>query len=137
MHSILPTVNQKEAFRRPPPGVRKIVIATSIAETSITIDDVIYVVDSGKLKTKSFDMEKNVLTLEPEWETLANARQRRGRAGRQVFFSKYFFTRKNNLILRYIFFISELSQGSVINYLQKLEKKHLNHIRFQRCRELD
>ncbi|KAK6626795.1 hypothetical protein RUM44_009272 [Polyplax serrata] len=82
MHSILPTVNQKEAFRRPPPGVRKIVIATSIAETSITIDDVVYVVDSGRLKTKSFDMEKNVLTLEPEWETEANAKQRRGRAGR-------------------------------------------------------
>lgn len=84
MHSILPTVNQKEAFRRPPPGVRKIVIATSIAETSITIDDVVYVVDSGRLKTKSFDMEKNVLTLEPEWETEANAKQRRGRAGRYV-----------------------------------------------------
>lgn len=82
MHSILPTVSQKQAFCRPPKGVRKIVIATSIAETSITIDDVRYVVDCGRHKMKSFDLETNLVTLDPEWETLANARQRRGRAGR-------------------------------------------------------
>lgn len=82
MHSIMPTVNQREAFRRPPRGVRKIIIATSIAETSITIDDVVYVVDCGRSKVTNFDMDINVSTLEPEWETVANAKQRRGRAGR-------------------------------------------------------
>ncbi|KAL6265020.1 hypothetical protein P5V15_005111 [Pogonomyrmex californicus] len=82
LHSRMPTVDQKLIFREPPRGVRKIIIATSIAETSITIEDVVYVIDSGRTKFGKFDVEKNIQTLEPEWVSLANAKQRRGRAGR-------------------------------------------------------
>ncbi|KAK0172162.1 hypothetical protein PV328_005512 [Microctonus aethiopoides] len=82
LHSRLPTTDQKLIFEKPPPGVRKIIIATSIAETSITIEDVVYVVDCGKMKLARFDVIKNIETLEPEWISLANAKQRRGRAGR-------------------------------------------------------
>lgn len=82
LHSRMPTVDQKLVFKTPPEGVRKIIIATSIAETSITIEDVVYVVDCGKMKFGKFDLQKNVQTLEPEWVSLANAKQRRGRAGR-------------------------------------------------------
>nr|CAD7589117.1 unnamed protein product [Timema genevievae] len=82
LHSMMPTTTQKSVFDRPPHGVRKIVLATNIAETSITIDDVVYVVDCGKIKMKNFDVENNIATLKSEWVSLANARQRKGRAGR-------------------------------------------------------
>ncbi|RUS82845.1 hypothetical protein EGW08_009367, partial [Elysia chlorotica] len=82
LHSLMPTVNQREVFERPPPGVRKIVIATNIAETSITIDDVVFVIDCGKIKVKDFRPEMNLTSLEPQWVSKANAKQRRGRAGR-------------------------------------------------------
>uniref|UniRef100_A0A3Q3D4I7 ATP-dependent DNA/RNA helicase DHX36 n=1 Tax=Hippocampus comes TaxID=109280 RepID=A0A3Q3D4I7_HIPCM len=69
-------------FKRPPPGVRKIVIATNIAETSITIDDVVFVIDGGKIKETNFDTNNNISTMTAEWVSLANAKQRKGRAGR-------------------------------------------------------
>ncbi|XP_028276111.1 ATP-dependent DNA/RNA helicase DHX36 [Parambassis ranga] len=82
LHSLMPTVNQTQVFKRPPPGVRKIVIATNIAETSITIDDVVYVIDGGKIKETNFDTDNNISTMTAEWVSLANAKQRKGRAGR-------------------------------------------------------
>ncbi|KAJ0022011.1 hypothetical protein NQD34_009501 [Periophthalmus magnuspinnatus] len=82
LHSLMPTVNQTQVFKKPPPGVRKIVIATNIAETSITIDDVVYVIDGGKIKETNFDTENNISTMAAEWVSLANAKQRKGRAGR-------------------------------------------------------
>ncbi|KAK3911803.1 ATP-dependent DNA/RNA helicase DHX36 [Frankliniella fusca] len=82
LHSLMPTTVQRSVFERPPHGTRKIIIATNIAETSITIDDVVYVVDCGKIKMKNYDTQNNIQTLQPEWVSLANAKQRRGRAGR-------------------------------------------------------
>uniref|UniRef100_A0A2K6N481 RNA helicase n=1 Tax=Rhinopithecus bieti TaxID=61621 RepID=A0A2K6N481_RHIBE len=71
-----------QVFKRTPPGVRKIVIATNIAETSITIDDVVYVIDGGKIKETHFDTQNNISTMSAEWVSKANAKQRKGRAGR-------------------------------------------------------
>ncbi|XP_048776518.2 ATP-dependent DNA/RNA helicase DHX36-like isoform X2 [Ostrea edulis] len=82
LHSLMPTVNQKEVFDRPPPGIRKIVIATNIAETSITIDDVVYVVDCGFIKVNDFQPETGLLSLDSYQVSRANALQRKGRAGR-------------------------------------------------------
>uniref|UniRef100_A0A9L0S1E5 RNA helicase n=1 Tax=Equus caballus TaxID=9796 RepID=A0A9L0S1E5_HORSE len=82
LHSLMPTVNQTQVFKRTPPGVRKIVIATNIAETSITIDDVVFVIDGGKIKETHFDTQNNISTMSAEWVSKANAKQRRGRAGR-------------------------------------------------------
>ena len=74
--------DQRLIFEKPAPGNRKIVIATNIAESSITIDDIVYVVDSGRAKMKMFDPARNFATLQPEWISKANAKQRAGRAGR-------------------------------------------------------
>ena len=60
----------------------KIVIATNIAESSITIDDVVFVIDSGKHKEKTYDAENNIAALLPTWVSRASATQRKGRAGR-------------------------------------------------------
>lgn len=82
LHSMLPTSVQKSVFDRPPEHVRKIIIASNIAETSITIDDVVYVIDAGKIKYTTYDQKKNTQSLDEEWVATANAMQRRGRAGR-------------------------------------------------------
>jgi len=82
LHSLMPTVSQKEIFNPPPSGIRKVIVATNIAETSITIEDVVFVVDCGRIKITNFDVLTQLCTLQPEWVSLANAKQRRGRAGR-------------------------------------------------------
>ncbi|XP_074309023.1 DExH-box ATP-dependent RNA helicase DExH6 [Silene latifolia] len=82
LHSMIPSVDQKKVFIRPPPGCRKIILSTNIAETAITIDDVVYVVDSGRMKEKNYDPYSNVSTLQSSWISQASAKQREGRAGR-------------------------------------------------------
>ncbi|XP_028777530.1 DExH-box ATP-dependent RNA helicase DExH1 isoform X2 [Neltuma alba] len=82
LHGSMPTMNQREIFDRPPPNKRKIVIATNIAESSITIDDVVYVIDCGKAKETSYDALNKLACLLPSWISKASAHQRRGRAGR-------------------------------------------------------
>uniref|UniRef100_A0A803P513 RNA helicase n=1 Tax=Cannabis sativa TaxID=3483 RepID=A0A803P513_CANSA len=81
-HGSMPSNEQKLIFDKPEDGVRKIVLATNMAETSITINDVVFVVDCGKAKETSYDALNNTPCLLPSWISKAAARQRRGRAGR-------------------------------------------------------
>lgn len=82
LHGSMPTVNQREIFDKAPTNMRKIVLATNIAESSITIDDVVYVIDCGKAKETSYDALNKLACLMPSWISKASAHQRRGRAGR-------------------------------------------------------
>ncbi|KAK3276586.1 hypothetical protein CYMTET_15351, partial [Cymbomonas tetramitiformis] len=82
LHGSLSSGDQKRVFQQPPPGVRKIVLATNVAETSITIDDVLYVIDTGRHKEMRYDSARGLSSLEDVWVSRASSRQRRGRAGR-------------------------------------------------------
>ncbi|KAL4331146.1 DExH-box ATP-dependent RNA helicase DExH3 isoform X1 [Arachis hypogaea] len=81
-HGSMASTEQRLIFENPEGGVRKIVLATNMAETSITINDVVFVVDCGKAKETSYDALNNTPCLLPSWISKAAARQRRGRAGR-------------------------------------------------------
>ncbi|XP_058180538.1 DExH-box ATP-dependent RNA helicase DExH3 [Rhododendron vialii] len=81
-HGSMASSEQRLIFDKPEDGVRKIVLATNMAETSITINDVVFVVDCGKAKETSYDALNNTPCLLPSWISKASARQRRGRAGR-------------------------------------------------------
>ncbi|XP_058732350.1 DExH-box ATP-dependent RNA helicase DExH3-like [Vicia villosa] len=81
-HGSMSSSEQKLIFENPEGGVRKIVLATNMAETSITINDVVFVVDCGKAKETSYDALNNTPCLLPSWISKAAARQRKGRAGR-------------------------------------------------------
>lgn len=81
-HGSMASAEQRLIFDKPRDGVRKIVLATNIAETSITINDVVFVVDCGKAKETSYDALNNTPCLLPSWISKVSAQQRRGRAGR-------------------------------------------------------
>ncbi|KAL8952548.1 MAG: hypothetical protein Q9222_001538 [Ikaeria aurantiellina] len=82
LHSTIAMDEQERAFALPPSGHRKIVLATNIAETGVTIPDVTCVVDTGKHKEMRFDERRQLSRLIEVFASRANAKQRRGRAGR-------------------------------------------------------
>ncbi len=82
LYGDLPAGAQDAAVRPPPPGRRKIVLATNIAETSLTIEGVRIVVDGGLARTPVFDPRTGMTRLETIRISRAEADQRRGRAGR-------------------------------------------------------
>ena len=82
LYSSLPPAQQQQVFEPTPAGHRKVVVATNIAETSITIDGVVYVIDPGFSKQNVFDPRSRISSLLVTPISKASARQRAGRAGR-------------------------------------------------------
>jgi ATP-dependent RNA helicase DHX36 len=81
LHSSIPTM-QSEVFNPTPPGVRKIILSTNIAETSVTIPEVTFVVDTCKHREKRYSQLRRSTALICTWVSQSSARQRLGRAGR-------------------------------------------------------
>ena len=82
LHASLMSIEQRRVFPPAPKGQRKVIAATNVAETSITIEDIVAVIDTGKVKETSFDPQNNMVRLEEVWASRAACKQRRGRAGR-------------------------------------------------------
>ncbi|QID87266.1 putative ATP-dependent RNA helicase DHR1 [Saccharomyces pastorianus] len=82
LYSLLSTKEQMRVFQQPPKGSRLCIVATNVAETSLTIPGVRYVVDCGRCKERKFNESNGVQSFEVAWVSKASANQRSGRAGR-------------------------------------------------------
>jgi pre-mRNA-splicing factor ATP-dependent RNA helicase DHX38/PRP16 len=82
IYSQMPADLQAKIFDKAAPGVRKVIVATNIAETSLTVDGIMYVVDAGFSKLKVYNPRMGMDSLQITPISQANASQRAGRAGR-------------------------------------------------------
>ncbi|ELP87501.1 ATP-dependent RNA helicase, putative [Entamoeba invadens IP1] len=82
LYSSLDPEKQRKVFQKDPKGRRLCIVSTNVAETSLTIPDIRYVVDSGRAKERLYDVKSGVSSFVIDWISQANAQQRAGRAGR-------------------------------------------------------
>jgi hypothetical protein len=82
LYSNLSEKKQRLIFEPPPRDGRLCVIATNVAETSLTIPNIKYVVDCGKVKLREYDRVSGISTFVIDWTSKASADQRAGRSGR-------------------------------------------------------
>jgi ATP-dependent RNA helicase DHX8/PRP22 len=82
LHGRLQADEQQKVFEPAPPGKRKVVFSTNVAETSVTIADITCVIDTGLAKEKQYDAKKSMARLQMCMISRSSAEQRKGRAGR-------------------------------------------------------
>jgi pre-mRNA-splicing factor ATP-dependent RNA helicase DHX38/PRP16 len=116
IYSQMPADLQAKIFDRAAPGVRKCIVATNIAETSLTVDGIMYVVDAGFSKLKVYNPRMGMDTLQITPISQANASQRSGRAGRTGPGQAYrLFTEKAFRDEMYIQTIPEIQRTNLSN----------------------
>ncbi|CAA7043469.1 unnamed protein product [Microthlaspi erraticum] len=82
LHGSLPPEMQVRVFSPPPPNCRRFIVTTNIAETSLTVDGVVYVIDSGYVKQRQYNPSSGMYSLDVIQISKVQANQRAGRAGR-------------------------------------------------------
>lgn len=128
LHSMMQTSEQKKIFEPAPPHIRKVILATNIAETSITIDDIVYVINSGRIKLTDYDVESNCQTLEEHFTTISSSRQRKGRAGRvKPGICYHLYTRAREMTLE-MFPTPEILRSRLEGVILNLKVLHLNNV---------
>ncbi|XP_025072805.1 pre-mRNA-splicing factor ATP-dependent RNA helicase DHX16 [Alligator sinensis] len=134
IYANLPSDMQAKIFEPTPPGARKVVVATNIAETSLTIDGIIYVLDPGFCKQKSYNARTGMESLIVTPCSRASANQRAGRAGR-VAAGKCFrlytaWAYKNEMEETTVPEIQRTNLGNVVLLLKSLGINDLIHFDF-------
>ena len=134
IYSTLPSDLQAKIFEPTPPGARKVVLATNIAETSLTIDGIVYVIDPGFSKQKSYNARTGMESLVVTPISKASSNQRAGRAGR-VSAGKCFrlytaWAYKNELEDNTVPEIQRTNLGNVVLLLKSLGINDLLHFDF-------
>ncbi|KAJ1536473.1 DEAH-box RNA helicase prp16, partial [Nowakowskiella sp. JEL0078] len=134
IYSTMPADLQAKIFQRAEGGGRKCIVATNIAETSLTVDGIMYVVDSGFCKLKVYNPKIGMDSLQITPISQANANQRSGRAGRtgpgvcyRLYTEAAFM---NDLFASTIPEIQRTNLANVVLLLKSLNVKNLLHFEF-------
>ena len=134
IYSTLPSEIQAKIFEPTPEGARKIVLATNIAETSVTIDGIIYVIDCGLCKETCYNPRTGMESLVVTPISKASARQRAGRAGRvapgKCFRIYSLWSYENELEENPVPEIQRCNLGNVVLILKSLGIEDLVHFDF-------
>ncbi|EDV26084.1 uncharacterized protein TRIADDRAFT_50235 [Trichoplax adhaerens] len=134
IYSQLPSDLQAKIFHRAPDGVRKCVVATNIAETSLTVDGIMYVIDCGYCKLKVYNPKIGMDALQVFPISQANANQRSGRAGRtgpgQCFRLYNESAYKNELLITNVPEIQRTNLANVVLLLKSLGVNNLLEFHF-------
>ncbi|KAH8120328.1 P-loop containing nucleoside triphosphate hydrolase protein [Phellopilus nigrolimitatus] len=124
LHSTVPLAEQQVIFDPPPEGVRRVILATNIAETSVTIPDVVYVVDTAKIKENRYDPERHISSLVSAWVGTSNLNQRAGRAGRHrsgEYYGVLSQSRANRLQTHQTVEMKRMDLSNVVMHVKALE----------------